>query len=216
METKMLASCSSCGCTKEITAYGGINVGERPELKSRVKDGSLFVWECPSCGAANLAAYQTIYHDPNERILIWLLPEGTIPEAQVEAIGRQIEASSDFPEGYVFRRVGDVGSLIEKVNIFDAGLDDTVMELCKYVTKMGMSEKDPGKAISGASLKFYRTDGPDNDIEFSYPADGSMQGLRIGFNVYGDCAGILRRNPSMKPSPGFSVVDQAWIARFFR
>lgn len=216
MTTKLLASCSSCGCTKEITAFGGINVGENPELKARVKDGSLFVWECPSCGAANLAAYQTIYHDPNERLLVWLLPEGTIPEEQVEAIGRQIEASSDFPEGYVFRRVGDVGTLIEKINIFDAGLDDTVIELCKYVTKMEMAEKAGGMDLSDARLKFYRTDGPDNDIEFSYPSEGMMHGLRIGFNVYGDCAGILRRNPSMKPSSGFSTVDQAWIARFFR
>ena len=64
------------------------------------------------------------------------------------------------------------------------------------------------RALSMACSKLY--------VQFSYPADGRMQGLRIGFNVYGDCAGILRRNPSMKPSTGFSVVDQAWVARFFR
>ena len=46
--------------------------------------------------------------------------------------------------------------------------------------------------------------------------DGQMHGLRIGFNVYEDCAGIIRRNPSVKPSPGFSRIDPAWVARFFR
>ena len=43
-----------------------------------------------------------------------------------------------------------------------------------------------------------------------------MHGLRIGFNVYEDCAGIIRRNPSVKPSPGFSRIDPAWVARFYR
>lgn len=211
----MLASCSSCGCKKEITVHGGINVGENPELKALVKDGTLFVWDCPSCGSANLATYQTIYHDPSERVMIWLLPEGLLPGDKVAELGRQIEASSDFPEGYVFRRVSDVGSLVEKVNIFDAGLDDTVLEMCKYVTRMEMAGKAGEKDLGSAQLKFYRTDGPDNDIEFSYPLNGQMHGVRIGFNVYGDCAGILRRNPSIKPSGGFPVVDQAWIARFF-
>lgn len=216
MNTNMLAKCPKCGQTHGITVYSGINIGENPELKALVKDGSLFVWECPSCGSRNLATFQTIYHDPKERILIWLLPEGSLPEGKVEEIGRQIEASSDFPEGYVFRRVGDAGSLIEKVNIFDAGLDDTVVEMCKYVTKMEMAEKSGDNGILDIPFKFYRTDGPDNDLEFSFPRDGKMQGVRTGFNVYGDCAGIIRRNPSMKPSSGFCVVDQAWIGRFFR
>ena len=154
-----MASCSNCGCRKEITVLNGINVGENPSLKPKVKDGSLFLWECPSCGKANLATWQTIYHDPEEKLMIWLLPEGLIPEEKVEALGHQIEASSDLPEGYVFRRVTDVGSLIEKVNIFDAGLDDTVIEMCKYVTKMELAEKGGAKDLVDVQMKFFRTDG---------------------------------------------------------
>ena len=214
MKTSLKATCSFCGHLHDIDAWPGINVAEDHDLKARVKDGSLFVWECPECGKANLASYQTIYHDPAERIMVWMLPEGLIPEDKVEAIGRQIEASSDQTGEYVFRRVTDIGSLIEKVNIFDAGLDDRIIEMCKYVTKMELAEKEGGPA-GNLALKFYRMDGPDNDLEFSYPKDGRMLGVRIGFNVYGDCAGILRRNPSIKPSGGFSLVDQVWIARFF-
>ena len=112
--------------------------------------------------------------------------------------------------------MSDIGSLIEKVNIFDAGLDDCVIEMCKYITKMEMMEKGGSKDLLDTPFKFYHVDGPDNDIEFSYPKDGQMHGLRIGFNVYEDCAGIIRRNPSVKPSPGFSRIDPAWVARFFR
>ena len=147
MKTLLKATCSSCGQTQEITAYTGINVAENPELKALVKDGSLFVWECPSCRKANLAAYQTLYHDPEEKLMIWMLPEGILPEDQVEAIGKLMESSSDLPEGYVFRRTLDIGSLIEKVNIFDAGLDDRVIEMCKYVTRMEMEEKGVDQTI---------------------------------------------------------------------
>lgn len=216
MKSIIQAHCSSCGLEHEVPFYSGINVGQDPSLKSKVKDGSLFMWECPHCGAANLAAGQTIYHDPENRLMIWLLPQGILPEERVKALEAQLEASSDALEGYVLRRVEDVGSLIEKVNIFDAGLEDTVIEMCKYVSKMELAEKEEEKDILETPFKFFRIDGPDHDLEFSYPKEGRMHGVRIGFNVYEDCAGILRRNPSVKPSGGFARVDQSWIARFFK
>lgn len=216
MRTTAKAVCPSCGEASEIPVYSGINVAEEPELKPKVKDGSLFLWECPHCGKTNLAAGQTIYHDPEERVLIWLLPPGSVPEDKVRMVEASLSGAAETLEGYVFRRVEDVGSLIEKVNILDAGLDDIAVEMCKYVTKMEMAGKDGGKAVLDAPFKFFRIDGPDNELTFTYPSGGAMQGVQVGFNVYEDCAGILRRNPSIKPSGGFPVIDQDWIARFFR
>ena len=215
MKSKVRATCPGCGETTEITAYSGINVAEEPQLKDKVKDGSLFLWECPHCGKTNLAADQMIYHDPEERLMVWLLPPGSLPEESVKAIEASLEKASETLEGYSFRRVSDAGSLIEKVNVFDAGLEDTVIELVKHITKMEMAEKGGGPEVMKAPFKFFRMDGPDNDLSFTYPADGQMQVVQVGFNVYEDCAGLLRRNPSVKPAGGFSFVDQDWIARFF-
>ena len=209
-------TCPSCGEKHLVETYDRINVAEDPSLKAGVRDGSLFVWECPHCGTRNLARYQTVYHDPEQRIMIWLLPEGILPEDQERLLESRLTEISDSLDGYVLRRVGDVGSLIEKVNIFDAGLDDITIEMSKYVTKMELAQKGEGKAVMEAPFKFFRIDGPDNDISFSYPKDGTMHGASIGFNVYEDCAGILRRNPSVKPSGAFPVVDQKLIERFFR
>lgn len=175
----------------------------------------------------NLAVYQTLYHDPEERLMIWLLPDGGMPDAELSAVEKHLEAIAGQMgseegglEGYVLRRVSDVGSLIEKVNIHDAGLDDAVMEMCKYITKMELAEKesnkDRAKAIADAPFKFYKMDGADNDITFSYPFDGQMQGVQIGFNVYEDCRGILQRNPSARPGAGFTKVDAEWLATRMR
>lgn len=228
---KMTAMCGNCGEPHGIDVWNGINIGEHPELKEQVKDGSLFVWECPHCGGRNLAPYQTLYHDPAEHLMVWHIPENTVTEEQITSVTAQLKNL----EGYVLRRVDDIGSLIEKVNIFDAGLDDVVLEMCKYVTKMELTgassettEPSPDaegsslppapektEAIRQAPFKFYKLDGPDNDLIFTYPLDGQMRGVKIGFQVYGDCQGIVSRNPVMTPDPGFARIDAAWLERFF-
>lgn len=209
------ARCSSCGENHTISTYGSINVSEDPLLKEKVKDGSLFVWECPHCGQLNLAKYTTLYHDPDGKLMVWLLPLGESLDPGTENGMANIAEELD---DYTLRRVDDIGSLIEKVNIFDAGLDDIIIEMCKYVTKMELVEKTPQKRaeIMAAPFKFYRMGGADNEITLSFPMDGNMHGVNIGFNVYEDCSGILRRNPTIKPKRGFARIDSAWLGKFFR
>ena len=92
------------------------------------------------------------------------------------------------------------------------------MEMAKWVTRNELAEKDKANAeeILRAPLRFYRMDGADNEIQLSFPLNGAMQVVNIGFNVYEDCRGIVQRNPSMKPQPGFARVDAEWIASFLR
>lgn len=101
-----------------------------------------------------------------------------------------------------------VGDLMEKVKIFDAGLDDIVMELCKYITLQEI-KKD-------VALKFFSIDGADSEINFTYPENGEMQLIAVGFNVYEDCAGIVQRNPAIKESArGLATIDPDWLSNFF-
>ena len=89
-----MAKCRACSQSHKVEVWNRINVSENPELKERVKDGSLFVWECPHCGATNLVPGQTLYHDPDSRIMIFLLPDGAVPESQAEALEQQLFALS--------------------------------------------------------------------------------------------------------------------------
>ena len=117
-------------------------------------------------------------------------------------------------EGYTFRLVREVGELVEKVNIHDAGLDDTVMEMVKWVTRRELAGKNP-EALD-AALKFLRLEGADNELVLAFPLNGQMQVVNIGFNVYEDARGILARNPSVRPAEGFARVDKDWIEQYFR
>ena len=201
------ANCSRCGGTHSVETFPSINTALDPTLKARVRDGSLFVWECPYCGTRNLLKYETLYHDPAERLMVWLLPCDALPPAAVADAVKELD-------GYTLRLVREVGDLVEKVNIHAAGLDDVLVEMCKYVTRMELSEKQ-GSVVE-APLKFYKLDGPDNDLLFSFPQDGEMKVVNVGFHVYEDARGILGRHPSVRPEPGFAQVDAAWLGQYFR
>ena len=202
------AACSSCGKRNEIKIYKSINVSSDPDLKEKVRDGSLFVWECPECGGLNLAKYETLYHDPEKKLMIWLLPGGDLPESEMAAIMNHTSAMGD----YTLRRVGDVTSLMEKVLIFDEGLDDRVIEMCKYVTRLELAEKG---ADPDTPLHFYRSDG-EKFLTLTFPENGRMNACNVGFNVYEDCRAILERNAEALVTEGFARIDSTWIDSFIR
>ena len=182
--------CSRCGREYEATVFRMIDAEAEPSLKERVKDGSLFVRECPSCGCKELILSPVIYRDSH---LLLCLSDRPIA---VEGL-----------EGVQGRLVSDVGSLIEKVKVFDAGLDDVPLEICKYVTRQEL-----GKRVD---LKFLRLDGADHDIIFTYPEEGQMQLLSVGFNVYEDCCAIVGRNPSLTAGlQGLVKIDREWVEQF--
>ena len=204
-----LAPCSKCGQQHKVIVYRSINISENPELKDKVRDGSLFLWECPHCGQVNLAKYETLYHDPVAKLMVWLIPSGEISETQMQAITMG---------GYTLRRVDDMGSLMEKVLIADAGLDDVVLEMCKYVTKLEMLQKsvsaEQKEDFMASVFHFYRSEGEGDGrvLTFMYALDSQMLGVNIGWNVYQDCAGILERNPQIKPADGFAEIDADWLS----
>lgn len=119
--------------------------------------------------------------------------------------------------GYTLRRVNDMGSLMEKVLINDAGLDDVVVEMVKYVTKLEMVQKivdqDKKDEFLAGKFHFYRAEGEGDEklLTFMYPQDGQMMGVNVGMNVYQDCSGILERNPQIRPAEGFSRIDADWL-----
>lgn len=185
-------SCSRCGHSYQVPVYRYIDAVSEPELKESVLNGSLFLRECPECGCRELLSEPLVYRDTH--LLICL------SDRKLEIEGLDAEHC---------RLVSNPGVLIEKVKIFDAGLDDIPLEFCKFVTRQEL-----GKDVE---LKFLRLDGADNDIIFTYPEGGQMQMLAVGFNVYEDCRAIVGRNPSITEGlSGLVRIDRDWAEQFLR
>lgn len=186
--------CPTCGTAFDVQRHDLVNVKENPELKASVLNGDIFLQECPRCGRRHLVGGPLVYLDPAEGVLLMLSDK---PLSMADT------------GGYTARLVSRAGDLIEKVKIFDAGLDDRAIELCKYVTK-----QEAGKEMD---LKFLRLDGADNELVFTYPSNGQMELLAVGFNVYEDCRGIIARNPQVDDkTKGLVRVDEAWVKSLFR
>lgn len=206
METEARGTCTRCGNQSVVKIYSSINVSREPEMKEMVMSGAAFSWSCPHCGTLNLLKYQTLYHDPEQKLMVLL----TDQDAALDGAVRNMFAQDETLKAYAARIVSEPGELIEKVKIFDAGLDDMVIELCKYVTSMEMKEPVD-------NMKFFRMDGADNEITLTYPSKGEMEMIGIGFNVYEDCRGILQRNPVIKErSTGMVRIDSRWVSEFFK
>ena len=159
MSTTSLHSfrCPTCGTAFDVQRYDMVNVKENPELKASVINGDIFLQECPRCGRRHLVGGPLVYLDPDEMVLLMLSDK---PLSMTDT------------GGYTARLVSRAGDLIEKVKIFDAGLDDKAIEMCKYVTK-----QEAGKPMD---LKFLRLDGADNELVFTYPAGVSSAGWGVG------------------------------------
>lgn len=221
LEASIPTICRKCGHKGNKQVSRSINTSEEPSLKEAVRSGSLFTWECPQCGTVNMVQSDLLYHDPENRLMIWLLPEAVNLEAETKILSlwSSIQADEGMQD-YTFRRVSDAGSLIEKVRIAEAGMEDTAIEMCKYVTAMELSQQEKNSQLSAAlssiSLRFHSMDGPDNLMKFVFSLDGAMHSVDVGFNVYEDCRAILGRNPGVLPSGPFPVVDAEWVAKTFR
>ena len=198
-------NCSHCHRQTEIEVCQSINVALDPALKDRVKDGSLFVWECPYCGQRNLARYQTLLPPP-ETSPDW--SGSSREEEPPKAGGRPSGRWTGHSPGARAR----LGISLEKVNTTTAAGKRAPGDV-----QGGDLAGTVGQNAAAANipLRFLRTDGADNDLVFAFPLEGRMQTVNVGFNVYEDARGILLRNPAVQPAQGFAVVDAAWIDQFF-
>ena len=186
--------CSKCSKEFNSSQLRSVNVAEHPELKGKIMDGTFFLHKCPYCGSLELDGGDFLYHDPAAHILIALYSR---------------DLSSEGLEGYTCRLVSSVGDLMEKIKIYDAGLNDIAMEICKFVTM-----QDLGKDLQ---LRFYKMEGSDGEIILAYPEKGQMQMLEIGQRVYSDAVGIMERTPELsRAASGLVKVDQDWLCGFFK
>ena len=122
-------TCKGCGGQQQFTSWESLNVTLDPERKRGLVNGDLTRFVCEKCGWSSEVAYPLLYHDMEKHLMIWLIPPGgDIPPTGFSLARRM--------KDYNFRRVSTRNELIEKVLIFDAGLDDRIVECFKLVIQV--------------------------------------------------------------------------------
>ena len=152
--------CPKCGHEHDFTIWSSINTELDPDLKERIRTGELFRTVCPMCGQKIDVVYPCLYHQMADRIMIYYAPGRESMEKAAAAFETGTEAfgeiTGDAPEtaGYRNRVVGSLYDFQEKLAIFDAGLDDRIVEICKVLVGSELQESQPEAVFD--DLLFYK------------------------------------------------------------
>ncbi len=158
-------ACPKCGEESDFVIWESINTMIDPETKSKVLSGEIFRFKCPKCGAETIADYDCLYHQMEDKLMIQIVYyDKDVPKA-AESFDRISKNSPipDFPSvmaDYTFRIVRDQLKLREKINIFNHGLDDRVIELMKIFLESYITEEQPELNVLD-SLLIFNDNGPE-------------------------------------------------------
>ena len=139
---KQTVPCPKCGKDIEFTLWQSIN----NEMSFAMKDiisGKLFEVECKSCGLKTHVNYPILVNDMVHNVMIqYTYPDG------IEESEKALTSMRKMYPGRL-RIVTDQASLREKVAIFNAELDDRVIELLKAIVMAQVQDQLADKNVQG-------------------------------------------------------------------
>ena len=199
--------CPMCGELGKAEIYTSVNTTVNKALRSKVLDGELFSWQCPSCNYRARLNYPILYNDMKNRFMVYLIPK--IDRYQL--CDKELEDKYSNLRNISKRITADFNSFKEKIFIFESGLDDMAVELTKLAISQTVSKKLGGAEITCGYLSMY--DRETNTMGFTYFAGEKrkpyVQTARL--EIYGKSKDIIDRFAIKdKKLKGFIKIDKEW------
>jgi hypothetical protein len=153
-----------------------VNSAVSPDLKVKLLSGELNLFVCPKCACRFEIDSELVYHDPEKYIIIRYIPGwgGILPV---------IEKDDEILRRYTLRIVTSRNMLIEKMKIFDDGLDDRIIEAIKLYYLYGTKRIE---LISEELMLYLERDTPDDpEIVFLIrEGDFEPEKVRVPYKNY--------------------------------
>ena len=149
---KQMISCPYCNRTAYFNIWNSINTKTHPETSGQVRNLSLFRFCCPYCRQTSTIKYSFLYHQVESALMIYFIPEDEevkhtqkLLETVFAGTQQDDKASTGTdtaPEdrllvnalaNYRYRIVRTHEEFLEKLAIFDSGLDDRILEIAKVI-----------------------------------------------------------------------------------
>jgi ribosomal protein S27E len=170
-------TCPGCNHEQQFTIWQSVNVTLDPTLKQKVLDRSLTTFECESCGHTTTIEQNLLYHDMARQLMILRRPTQDEPEELAsESFGLLGTLSG---KGYDYRLVTSMNELVEKILIWEDGLDDRTVEVFKLVVWQALEED----RRTGEAQLFYGgmsgEAGPEATMEFTLVSDAGTMSMAV-------------------------------------
>lgn len=123
--------CDHCHSTNEFDVTEYVNAQRNPQLKEKLIEGKLFLQRCPKCGSENIVVSSMLYEDDDLHYLVEMVPAGDTKTGKHLERKYLSQDAQDNAGRYQKRVVHEPNDLLEKIAVFEEGLDDRVIEIMK-------------------------------------------------------------------------------------
>lgn len=210
--------CPSCGTADQADVWERIEASCNPERAAQLASGQVFIHTCSKCGAVVPMDYPLFYIDRNRRVAAFYpAGQGELEElkrafTQLVIKFRGVELSSLGKGEFETRVVPQRFELVEKAAVWNAGLNDKVVEVLKASLLEELCARYPERGFVDAqfcSLK--EREGGEKAIEFLLfdAQDTPGTGIQVPYATYRTLANDVevRTQFDRHRTP---VVDAAW------
>ena len=173
LNTQQSIKCPSCGQLQNMTVWDSITVKDSADLKKDLLSGKVNIFKCGSCSHSGLVPSPMLYHDEDRKLMMSFAPcnDEALKKRLFDNVCETSKASNELDkyEEYNFRFVSEYNSLLEKILIFDAGLNDKAIEVIKLLILSQEPEKQNDRNCvfgkkEGENLEFMIQDTKENMI----------------------------------------------------
>lgn len=215
--TPDVVACPSCGACDPVDVWDRIEATCNPERAAQLASGQIFIHTCLHCGALVPLDYPLFYIDRDRRVAAFY-PAGEGDEASLKQAFTQlvikfrgVELSSLGKAEFEVRLVPRRHELVEKAAVWNAGLNDKVVEVLKANLLEELGRRYPDRGFVDAQFGSLAGDGAERSIEVLLfdEQDTPGVGIRVPFAAYRTLANDIevRTQFDKHRTP---VVDGAW------
>ena len=202
-QKKIRINCPRCGHRIEVSIWEAVNADMSPDFPQLLISGELFRHQCPECDAKISLEMPLLYNDPINHARVWLLQKGQSVAAETEALGAH--AGAPLPLDRT-RRVSSNRELCEKVSILEAGRDDRVIEVVKYLELQDFRLKYPAEKVAGVRYSYLNK----REALVFFNEEGGEHETAFNSRIYETWEGYLQSIIRSMDVQEYSVVDQKY------
>ena len=204
MPLKQTVSCPKCGAKITFTLWRTINT-DVPNAIPDIISGKLFEAVCGKCGYKSLVEYPILFNDMIHDVMIFYTRQDKVKEAEKAAEAQMALFPADVRPARV-RIVTDQGALREKTSIFNAGLDDRVVEILKLIVMAQLQDKLNGKKLGGVYFI------PGEKPSFEIALEDGLRYVPVTMEMYNQLSQQYREQ--LGQNDGEYYINQRWAISF--
>ena len=201
-------NCPHCEARQPFVLYGRVDAAKDPALKAGLLSGELMRLDCTDCGRSSMIAHDMLYHDAEDKLLVWLTEGEEAADIDRPLPPRLLDVDN---EDYLLRIVTSYNALCEKIRLAAEGLSDVRVELFKLLWLLYR------KRPVNQPMFFDHRDEAEGSLVFVVLEEGQPEGFAVAQEEFERVLGPVAQTLTSPDASGpWKRVDRQMAIRLMR